>query len=221
MADDPRLVFLLDVDNTLIDNDFVKEDVTRRMHGFLDDQQERRFWDLYEQVRQERDVVDFPLTLERFHQDFKDEPAFIKLCHLFNDYRFDKHLYPHALEVIHHLRAFGMAVVVSDGDTAFQPRKIAEAGITEAVEGHVFIYVHKEQSIGEVMARCPADRYVMIDDKRRILSTLKRDHPKLFSTVHILQGHYAHADEDLLPTPDIELQAIGDVLGLSRGDFLR
>jgi hypothetical protein len=85
----------------------------------------------------------------------------------------------------------------------------------------VFIYAHKEKSIGEVMARCPADRYVMIDDKRRILSTLKRDHPKLFTTVHILQGHYAHADEDLQPSPDIELPVIADVLRLTPADFLR
>src|SRR3954452_4681716 len=125
------------------------------MSGFLSPVQEKRFWDLYEEVRQEVDVVDFPLTLERFHEGFHDEVAFNKLCHLLNDYRFDKHLYSRALEVIHHLRTFGMCVVVSDGDTSFQPRKIAEAGIAEAVEGHVFIYTHKEKSIAQVMSRCP------------------------------------------------------------------
>jgi FMN phosphatase YigB (HAD superfamily) len=221
MADRSRLVFMLDVDNTLIDNDFVKDDLTKRMGDFLRPEDEDRFWDLYEQVRQETDVVDFPHTLERFHEGFKDEPAFNKLCHLLNDYRFDKHLYPRTMEAIHHLRGLGMAVVVSDGDTIFQPRKIAEAGITEAVEGHVFIYTHKEKSIAQVMERCPADRYVMIDDKRRILSTLKRDHATKFSTVHILQGHYAHADGDLQPPPDIELPVIGDILGLTAADFLR
>jgi len=217
----PELVFLLDVDNTLLDNDFVKDDLDRRMRGFLEPEDEKRFWDFYEAVRHERDVVDFPLTLERFHEGFKDEPLFNKLVHLLNDYRFDRHLYPHALETIHHLRTLGQTVVVSDGDTVFQPRKIAEAGITEAVGGHVFIYSHKEKSVAEVIERTPADRYVMVDDKRRILASLKASYPNRFSTVHVLQGHYAHADEDLKPDPDIEVPAIGDVRRFGAADFLR
>ena len=215
-----QIVFLLDVDNTLLDNDFVKDDFGRRMQSFLNTADAKRFWDLYETIRHERDVVDFPLTLERFHEGFKDEPTYNKLTHLLNDYRFDRHLYPHALETVHHLRTMGMAVVVSDGDTVFQARKIAEAGITEAVEGHVFIYTHKEKSIAEVMERCPADRYVMIDDKRRILASLKTSYPDRFGTVHILQGHYAQADPDAKPDPDIELPVIGDVRKLQASDFL-
>lgn len=217
MAD---LVFLLDVDNTLLDNDFVKEDFDRRMRGFLPPPDEQRFWDLYEAIRHERDVVDFPLTLERFHDGFHDEPTFNRLCHLLNDYRFDKHLYPQALETIHHLRTMGTTVVVSDGDTIFQPRKIAEAGITEAVGGQVFIYTHKEKSIAEVLERVPADRYIMVDDKRRILASLKSSYPDRFGTVHVVQGHYAHADADLKPDPDIEVAAIGDLRQLGEEAFL-
>lgn len=214
------LVFLLDVDNTLLDNDFVKEDFDRRMRGFLQPPDEQRFWDLYEAIRHERDVVDFPLTLERFHEGFHDEPTFNRLCHLLNDYRFDKHLYPYALETIHHLRTMGTTVVVSDGDTVFQPRKIAEAGITEAVGGQVFIYTHKEKSIAEVLERVPADRYIMVDDKRRILASLKSSYPDRFGTVHVVQGHYAHADPDLKPDPDIEVPAIADLRNLRKEAFL-
>src|SRR6185312_11907993 len=116
------------------------------------------------------DVVDFPFTLERFREGCKDSHAFERLSRLLNDYRFDRHLYPHALETIRHLRTFGETAVVSDGDQVFQPRKIAEAGITEAVGGHVFITTHKEQSIAEVLEQIPAERYVMVDDKRRILA---------------------------------------------------
>ena len=215
----PELVFLLDVDNTLLDNDFVKEDLDRRMRGFLEPDAERRFWDLYEAVRHERDVVDFPLTLERFHDVFKDEPVYNRLCHLLDNYRFDRHLYPSALETIHHLRTFATTVVVSDGDTVFQPRKIAEAGITDAVGGQVFIYTHKEKSIAEVVERVPADRYIMVDDKRRILASLKTAYPDRFGTVHIVQGHYAHADPDLKPDPDLELPAIGDLRHLGKEAF--
>lgn len=218
MAD---LVFLLDVDNTLLDNDFVKEDLARHMKGFLSPDEEQRFWDLYEGIRHERDVVDFPLTLERFHDAFKDEPKFNQLSHLLNDYRFDRHLYPHVLETIAHLRTLGQTVVVSDGDTVFQPRKIREAGITDAVGGQVFVYTHKEKSIAEVLDRVLADRYVMVDDKRRILASLKSAYPDKFGTVHVLQGHYAHADDGLKPDPDIEVPAIGDLRHLNAADFLR
>ena len=217
MAD---LVFLLDVDNTLLDNDFVKDDLGRRMQGFLPPADGARFWDLYESIRHERDVVDFPLTLERFHDGFKDEPIYNRLCHLLNDYRFDRHLYPHALDTIHHLRTLGQTVVVSDGDTVFQPRKIAEAGITEAVGGQVFIYTHKEKSIAEVVERVPADRYIMVDDKRRILAALKSAYPDRFGTVHVVQGHYAHADPDLKPEPDLEVPAIADLRAYGKEAFL-
>jgi len=215
-----ELVFLLDVDNTLLDNDFVKDDLGRHMERFLKPDDQQRFWGLYEAIRHERDVVDFPLTLERFHDGFRDEPVFGRLCHLLDNYRFDKHLYPHALETIHHLRTFGTTVVVSDGDTVFQPRKIAEAGITEAVGGQVFIYTHKEKSIAEVVERVPADRYIMVDDKRRILASLKTAYPDRFGSVHVLQGHYAQADPDLKPDPDIEVGAIGDLRRFGAADFL-
>ncbi len=211
---------MLDVDNTLLDNDAVKEDLDRRMRGFLAPQDEARFWELYEQVRHERDVVDFPLTLERFHETFRDEPRFHRLCHLLNDYRFDKLLYPGALDAIRHLRTMGTCAVVSDGDTVFQPRKIREAGITDAVDGQVFIYTHKEKSISEVMDRLPADRYVMVDDKRRILAALKSAFPDAFTTVHVSQGHYAAADAELAPRPDIELARIADLTRLTKQEFL-
>jgi FMN phosphatase YigB (HAD superfamily) len=216
----PDLVFLLDVDNTLLDNDFVKDDLGRRMRGFLRPDEEQRFWDLYENIRHERDVVDFPLTLQRFHQGCKDEEAFNRLSRLLSDYRFDRHLYPHALETIYHLREFGVTAVVSDGDQVFQPRKIAEAGIADAVGGQVFITTHKEQSIAEVLEQIPAERYVMVDDKRRILAALKSAYPEKFGAVHVLQGHYAHADEGLKPEPDIEVAAIGDLRNYGREAFL-
>jgi FMN phosphatase YigB (HAD superfamily) len=216
----PELVFLLDVDNTLLDNDFVKDDLGRRMSEFLKPDDAQRFWNLYEAIRHERDVVDFPLTLERFHEGYKDEPTFGRLCQLLDGYRFDKHLYPHALDAIRHLRTLGTTVVVSDGDTVFQPRKIAEAGITEAVGGQVFIYTHKEKSIAEVVERVPADRYVMVDDKRRILAALKSAYPERFGTVHVVQGHYAEADADLKPDPDIEVPAIGDLRQFGKEAFL-
>jgi len=218
----PRLVFLLDVDNTLLDNDGVKADLDGQIGRLVGAEAEQAFWELYEAVRQERDVVDFPATLVRFHERFpQSDQSYEQLSNLLNTYRFDRRLFPHAIETIHHLRSFGVAVVVSDGDPTFQPRKIAEAGITEAVDGNVEIFVHKERSIAEVMARYDAGRYVMVDDKRRILAALKRDHPGRFTTVHVLQGHYAQDDADLLPPPDITVEHIADLRRCSAADFLK
>ncbi|MHB8620239.1 MAG: HAD family hydrolase [Chloroflexota bacterium] len=216
----PQLVFLLDVDNTLLDNDGVKGDLERQMAGFLSPGDRQRFWELYEAVRHEVDVVDFPLTLRRFRQGEHDPAVVEKLVTLLDGYRFDQHLYPFALETIEHLRTLGVVAIVSDGDPDFQPRKIAEAGLAEAVGGNVMIYTHKERSIAEVMRRFPADRYVMVDDKPRILATLKREHGDRFTTVHILQGHYARIDADLMPAPDIELASIGELRGFTGAELL-
>ncbi len=218
---DRKLVFLFDVDNTLLDNDFVKADLDRRIGRLVGEEGERIFWDLYELVRREKDVVDFPLTLERFHEQHPDDDhGYKKLSALLDGYRFDRHLFPHAIEAIHHVRRFGTAVVVSDGDPVFQPKKIAEAGIADALENHVEIFVHKETSIGMVMEKYPADRWVMIDDKYRILASLKAQFPERFTTVHVQQGHYARDNADLTPRPDIELAAIGDLRKLLAADFL-
>ncbi|MBV9120680.1 MAG: HAD family hydrolase [Chloroflexi bacterium] len=220
MPEKTRLVFLLDVDNTLLDNDFVKDDLGRQMQGFLSPPDEERFWALYEEVRNERDVVDFPLTLERFQEGFSDATAFDRLRHLLMDYRFDRHLYPHALETIAHLRTIGDAAIVSDGDPVFQPKKIAEAGITRAVGGKVFIFTHKERSIVEVIRQMPGDKYIMVDDKRRIIASLKRDDPARMAGVHVRQGHYAAADAHLEPAPDVVVDRIGDLRTFSAGDFI-
>jgi FMN phosphatase YigB (HAD superfamily) len=216
-----RLVFLFDVDNTLLNNDFVKQDLEKRMAGFLRPEDERRFWELYETVRHETDLVNFPETLKRFGQGFDDHKSFERLDHLLNGYRFDRHLYAHALDAIAHVKTLGVAAVVSDGDAEFQPRKIAEAGITHAVDGRVFIFTHKEQSILRVMESIDGERYVMIDDKRRILASLKNSYRGRFTTVHVAQGHYAEADADMQPKPDIELRHIGELRRLKAEDFLR
>lgn len=217
----PELVFLFDVDNTLLNNDFVKADLEKRMAGFLATEDERRFWELYETVRHERDVVDFPETLRRFGEGFGDGGAFKRLEHLLNAYRFDRHLYAHALDAVAHVKALGTVAVVSDGDQSFQPRKIEESGIAQAVDGRVFIFTHKEQSIARVFEALAADRYVMVDDKRRILASLKRTYNGRFTTVHVAQGHYGDADRDLEPAPDIELRHVGELRQLGAEDFLK
>ena len=105
-------------------------------------------------------------------------------------------------------------VILSDGDAVFQPRKIERSGLYEAVERNVLIYIHKEQELDDVARLYPADHYVMIDDKLRILSTVKKIWGERVTTVFPKQGHYAF-DPDILaecPPADIELAKIGDLV---------
>ena len=220
MADGTGLVFLLDVDNTLLDNDSVKDGLNRGMSEFLTPEQARRFWEIYEQVRVEEGVVEFRPTLDRFAAEAGDEMTMARLNHVLFDFPFAQCLFPGALETVRYLAALGTVAVVSDGDDLFQPRKIERSGIAAAVGGRVFIYSHKEQSIAEVLERIPARRYVMVDDKHRILSALKEQRPTLFTTVHVLQGHYALQDRESRPAPDIEVRSIADLLDFDAARFL-
>ncbi|HEU5227908.1 MAG TPA: hypothetical protein VFU49_08870, partial [Ktedonobacteraceae bacterium] len=167
------LVFWLDVDNTLLSNDDVKEDLDQHLQVELGPTLTRRFWEIYEQVRKEKDVVDIPLALARLREETPlsamDEQTYRHVHSIFDNYPFYDRLYPHTLETLQHLRTLGLTVIVSDGDLCFQAEKIVNSSLAEAVEGRVLLFIHKQQHLDEIMQRYPADHYVMIDDKPDIL----------------------------------------------------
>jgi FMN phosphatase YigB (HAD superfamily) len=214
-----ELAFLFDVDNTLLDNDRVKADIERRSEGFVGLAQDARFWELYEEVRRERDYVDFPETLRRYRLAFPDDPRFPHLAALVLCYPYDQALYPGALEALDRLRALGPLGIVSDGDPVFQPAKIARAGLAAAVGDNVWIYTHKEERIEEVVARLPAERHVLVDDKKRILQAVKARLGQRVVTVHVRQGKYATAVLESPYTPDLDLASIADLSRLGGDDF--
>jgi hypothetical protein len=216
-----RVVFLLDCDNTLLDNDAVKDDMDARLHTILGPELTHRFWMTYEQVRKDADTVDLPLTFERFEQYCPDPGTMAQIRAAVMGYPFATRLYPETLETLRYLHEIGTPVIVSDGDTVYQPLKIERSGLQAAVNGQVVIYIHKEDHVAEIMARWPAPFYVVVDDKGRILVTLKHMHPDRFVTVHVLQGHYAHADEPLVPAPDITVPSIGELRRYTVEDFRR
>ena len=144
-----ELVFLLDVDNTLIDNDRVKADLQTQIVRLVGTEGGARFWVLYDEVRREQDYVDFPRTLQRFRDEFPDERGFAQLASLLLCYPYERCLFPGALEAVAHLKTLGSVAILSDGDPVFQPAKIARAGLAEAVDGNVLIYAHKEQHVDE------------------------------------------------------------------------
>ncbi len=206
------VVFILDCDNTLLDNDGVKAGMDARLKGLLGEAGARRFWQVYEDVREREGVVDLPRTFEAFRSDLPDDATLAAVRAAIMDYPFAERLFPDTVATIDHLRQIGLPVIVSDGDTVYQPLKIERSGLAAAVRGEWVIYVHKEEHLDEIMARWPAEFYVMVDDKARILAATKRLLPDRFVTVHILQGHYA--GQVYTPSPDITLRTIGDLQSL-------
>jgi FMN phosphatase YigB (HAD superfamily) len=215
-----ELVFLLDVDNTLLDNDRAKRDLQLDLEQLVRRDRATTFWDMYEEVRRETGCVDVPLTVRRFQACFPDQHYVSPLSTLLMGYPFERYVYPGALDAIAHLKQLGTVAILSDGDAGFQPAKIARAGLASAVDHRVFVFAHKEEHLDEVLRVLPAQRYVMVDDKPRILTALKSRLQDRVFTVHVRQGSYAHAarNEGHLAA-DAEAGAIGDLTGLTRSDF--
>jgi FMN phosphatase YigB (HAD superfamily) len=209
-----NLVFLLDVDNTLLDNDRLKADLAARIEQAVGRETASQFWDTYEQVRADGDFVDFPETIRRMVEESGDDGLARTLESIVYHVPFKEYLYPHAIETIEYLNSLGEAVILSDGDPVFQPLKIRESGLETAVCGRVLVYVHKEDELPNVFAAYPADHYVMVDDKPRIVSAFEQCCPTTFTTVLVLQGKYAQA-ADPNPRPDYVIGHIADLRGFS------
>ncbi len=218
------LVFLLDVDNTLLDNDDVKKDLDAHLQVELGPALTKRFWDIYEQVRKEEGIVDIPAALKRLREETPltqlDEQAYLHAISLFENYPFVRALYPHVLETLHHLRQFGLTVIVSDGDLFFQAEKIINSELADAVDGRVLLYAHKQQHLDEIMRLYPADHYVLIDDKPDILAGSKAILGNRLTTVFVQQGKYAAGEKPANFAPDISVLHIADLRNFDAGQFL-
>jgi len=215
-----ELVFLLDVDNTLLDNDALKAEIANRVEALVGPEPARRFWVLYEEVRQEQDFVDYPETIRRFVHEYGEVAKPQRLQGIFDTLPFSSFLYPGVLETLECLRSLGTVVILSDGDQVFQPLKIRKSGLEEAVGGNVLIYVHKEHELPRVFDRYPADHYVVVDDKSRILSALEEYNPSTFITVVVLQGHYAQ-EGATEPAPDFVIHHISELQSFTKERFLQ
>jgi FMN phosphatase YigB (HAD superfamily) len=208
------LVFLLDVDNTLLDNDAVAADLRRHLTEAFGEERQRRYWALFEELRSELGYADYLGALQRFRLAYPNDSRMLQMSSWLIDYPFADRLYPRALDVISRLRERGTAVVLTDGDVVFQPRKIERSGIWEAVGGEVLVYVHKERELDDVARRYPAAHYVLIDDKLRILAAVKGQWGQRVTTVFPRQGHYASDPQALetYPPADVAIDAIADLL---------
>ena len=206
------IVFLFDVDNTLIDNDRVAADLKRHLKETVGEGCEQRYWDIFEKLRTELGYADYLGALQRYRVEQPREPKLLEVSYFMINYPFANRLYPESLDAVEHAKRLGRAAILSDGDVVFQPRKVDRSGLYAMFEGHVLIYVHKEAELADVEVKYPADRYVMVDDKVRLLAAIKEYWGERVTTVFPRQGHYA-LDEKLVaqyPKPDITLERIGD-----------
>jgi FMN phosphatase YigB (HAD superfamily) len=220
-----RLAFLLDVDNTLLANDEVKENLDRHLRVDLGTDLTERFWEIYEQVREEQSVVNIPFALQRLREETPiqqlDEQTYLHVHSIFDNYPFFQNLYPNALETLHYLRTLGLTIIVSDGDQYFQAEKIVNSDLAETVEGRVLIYIHKQRHLGEILQQYPVEHYVMVDDKATILAESKALLQDRLTTVFVRQGKYGLSPLPANFVPTISVEHIGDLRNYSERDFLQ
>ena len=209
-----RLVFLLDVDNTLLDNDHIAKDLRDHLEKVFGHEVCEQYWSIFERLRRELGYADFLGALQRCRLELPREPRLLSMSSWLVDYPFANRLFPNALDVIAHLQTMGPAVILSDGDAVFQPRKVERSGLWTEVQERVLIYIHKEEMLDDVAHHYPADHYIFVDDKIRLLTAVKEIWKDRVTTVFPKQGHYAQdpAIVNAYPPADITVSRIGDLL---------
>ena len=220
MLSEGKVVFLLDVDNTLLDNDRVAADLKRHLTRAFGAERQQRYWAIFEELRAQVGYADYLGALQRYRAENPHDPHFLEVSFYLVNYPFANRLFPGSLDAIEHLKQWGTTVILSDGDVVFQPRKVERSGLYEAVEGRALIYIHKEQELDDVECCFPARRYVLVDDKLRILTAVKKVWGACVTTVFPRQGHYAHDPKALAtyPAADITIERIGDLVNYDFGE---
>jgi FMN phosphatase YigB (HAD superfamily) len=215
------VVFLLDVDNTLLDNDRFQEELGQRVEELFGAEERARYWGIFASQRDKVGIADYLSALQEFRTGHNDDPNLLQMSGWLLEYPFAKLVYPGALAAIANLHTLGRPAVLSDGDVIFQPRKVQHSGVWDAVQGRVMIYVHKEQVLDHVQRRYAAAHYVMVDDKPNLLAAMKLKMGDLLTTVFVRQGHYALAADASThePKPDLVIERIGELTSFNLSDF--
>jgi FMN phosphatase YigB (HAD superfamily) len=214
-----QVVFLFDVDNTLLDNDRVVTDLMNHLEHEVGHERQQRYWAIFEELRSALGYADYLGALQRYRVEYPRDPHLLTVSSYLVNYPFANRLFPNSLDVLDHCKAWGPVVILSDGDVVFQPRKVERSGLFEAVDKNVLIYVHKELELEDVERRYPAEHYILVDDKLRILTAVKKIWGARVTTVFPRQGHYALDPQELAtyPSADVSIGRIGELLeyGLS------
>ena len=221
-AGQKKVVFLFDVDNTLLNNDQVTKDLQDHLRRQVGTSGAKEFWAAFEALREHLGYADYLGALQRVRVEYPHDLRILTVSRFLIDYPFANRLYPNSLDVIERAKNWGRAALLTDGDVVFQPRKVDRSGLYEAVEGNVLVYVHKEMELKDVARKYPARHYVVVDDKLRLLTAIKKVWQKRVTTVFVRQGHYAMDEKILatLPAADVTLERIGDFLAHDLPDIV-
>ncbi len=216
-----KIVFLFDVDNTLLDNDRVLENLRSHLTARFGSDCQQHYWDILEELRSELGYVDYLGSLQRFRVAHPRDEGILEVSRYLIEYPFANRLYPGSIDAVEHVQQWGPAVILSDGDAVFQPWKVHHSGLAEAFHNNILIYIHKEEMLNEVERHFPSEHYVMIDDKLRILDAVKRQWSDRVTTVFVDQGHYAKDPETLARYPhgDLQVERIGELAELLLSNF--
>jgi FMN phosphatase YigB (HAD superfamily) len=218
----PKIVTLFDVDNTLLDHDHVTADLRRHLARTVGTHRAQRYWELFEEIRTELGYADYLGALQRYRLEHPRDPHLMEVSYYLMSYPFANRLFPGSIDAVQHAQQWGPASILSDGDVVFQPLKISRSSLYEVFEGKALIYVHKETELADVEERYPAEHYVVVDDKLRILEAIKKQWRASVTTVFVRQGHYAldpKATAQFAPA-DISLERIGEFPNLTQADIL-
>ena len=217
-----QTVFLVDVDDTLLDNGHIQADLKRHLEREFGAARRDRYWTILEQLFNDLGYRDYLGALQRFRVEHPKDIHLLSMSSYLVDYPFANRLYPGSLDLLERFRGWARTVIFSDGDVVFQPRKVERSGISEAVEGHVLIYIHKEDELDDVEQRYPAGHYVVVDDKPRILAAVKKVWGDRVTTVLPRQGRFAHAADaaSYRPAADLTVERISDLLAYDFTDFI-
>ena len=216
-----KVVFLFDVDNTLLDNDRVTADLRNYLRCEVGSSRAECYWGIFERLRTQLGYADYLGALQIYRKKYPHDLGLLSVSRFLINYPFANRLLPDSLDAIEHVRQWGPTALLTDGDVIFQPRKVERSGLYDAVEGRALIYVHKERELADVEARLPAAHYVVVDDKLRILTAIKKTWARRVTTIFVRQGHYARdaAIVARFPPADASIERIGDLLAFQREDF--
>ncbi len=216
-----KTVFLFDVDNTLLDNDRVTADLKRHLEANVGHERNERYWEFFESIRTKLGYADYLGALQRYRLEYPHDPKLLAVSYFLMNYPFANRLFPNSIDAVEYVAAAGPVVILSDGDVVFQPHKVYRSGLFEVFQSNVLIYIHKEQELEDVEQRYPADHYVVVDDKLRILHAIKKIWRSRVTTVFVRQGHYAYDPEILtkFPPADVNVERIGELLNYSVEDL--
>lgn len=216
-------VLLFDVDNTLLDNDRVQADLRAFLDRTYGEAARARYWEILEELRERLGYVDYLGALQLYRTETMHDPHVLRMANWLVDYDFAQRLYPGAAEAVQHAQSLGTASILSDGDAAFQPRKVERSGLWSLFRDRVLIYIHKEEELADVERWYPAAQYVLVDDKMRILQAVKRLWGERVTTVFVRQGHYAHEPDvhERYGHADLTIGSIGEFTQLTQAVLFR